>query len=137
MVSGRDRATFPKTENRIDQNPDNCGLSKNDGNINAHMRETKIDEISNKCNQCDFTSAYASNLKMHLKIHSRERTNKCNKCDVASIQAGNLRIHLELHCMEKLNKCNQCDRAFSRTHTMEKSQTNAINVTLPPIQRAV
>ena len=38
-------------------------------------------ENSNKCNQCDFASALAFNLKTHLKTHSGEKSNKCSQCN--------------------------------------------------------
>ena len=60
-------------------------------------------EKSNKCNQCDFASSYASALRAHLKTHSGEKPNKCNQCDFASSQAGNLRVHLKTHSREKPN----------------------------------
>ena len=43
-------------------------------------------EKSNKCNQCDFASSYASALRAHLKTHSGEKSIKCNQCDYASMQ---------------------------------------------------
>ena len=36
---------------------------------------------SNKCDQCDYASSYASVLKTHLKMHSGEKPNKWNQCD--------------------------------------------------------
>ena len=54
-------------------------------------------EKSSKCNQCDFASSQASNLRTHLKTHSGEKSNKCNLCDFASVRAGNLRTHLKVH----------------------------------------
>ena len=43
--------------------------------------------------------------------HSGEKSNKCNQCDYASSRAGDLRRHLKTHTGEKSNKCNQCDYA--------------------------
>ena len=54
-------------------------------------------EKSNKCNQCDFASSYASALRTHLKTHSGEKSNKCNQCDYAASLASNLRRHLKTH----------------------------------------
>ena len=33
--------------------------------------------------------------------HSEERLNKCNQCDYASSRAGNLKTHLKTHSGEK------------------------------------
>ena len=50
--------------------------------------------------------------EVHLKTHSGEKSNKCNECNYASSQAGDLRKHLEKHSGEKSNKCNECKLAL-------------------------
>ena len=40
--------------------------------VNVHR------EKSNKCNQCEYASSYASALKTHLKKHTGEKSNKCS-----------------------------------------------------------
>ena len=91
---------------------------------------------SNKCNQCDFASTDARNLKTHMKIHNGEKSNKCSQCDYASIHAGHLRKHLKIHTGEKSNNCNQCDFASHEAHlskfTLEKRLTNLSYVIMPP-----
>ena len=61
---------------------------------------------SNKCNQCDYASSQAGNLRQHLKTHSGEKSNKCNQCDYASSEAGHLKRHLKTHSGGS-KKCNQ------------------------------
>ena len=39
------------------------------------------DRTAHKCDQADYTSYQASNLRRHLKTHSGEKSNKCNQCD--------------------------------------------------------
>ena len=68
-------------------------------------------EKSNKCNQCDFVSSYASALRVHLKTHRGEKSNKCNQCDFASAEARDLIRHFIRHSGEKPNKCDQCNFA--------------------------
>ena len=69
---------------------------------------------SNKCNQWDFPSSLAGNLRRHLKMHSGEKAIQCNQCGFASSHASALKMHLKTHSGEKLNKCNQCNYASSR-----------------------
>ena len=52
-------------------------------------------EKLNKCNQCDYATLHAYNLREHLKTHSGEKPNQCNVCDYASSRASNLRRHLK------------------------------------------
>ena len=63
---------------------------------------TMTNEVkSNECNQCDFASIEAGNLKKHLETHSGEKPNKCNQCGFASIKASNLKTRLKTHSGEK------------------------------------
>ena len=57
------------------------------------MRKTNNRDKSMKCNQCDYASSQAGNLRRHLKTHSGEKTKKCNQCDYASSNASHLRTH--------------------------------------------
>ena len=60
---------------------------------------------SNKCNQCDFASIQAGDLRRHLIIHSGEKSHNCNQCDFACSDPSTLREHLKIHS----KKCIQCD----------------------------
>ena len=72
-----------------------------EGNVKIPKKTTDNFIKSNKCNQCNFASSRAGNLRQHLKTHSGEKSNKCNQCDFASFQAGNLRQHLKTHSGER------------------------------------
>ena len=52
-------------------------------NVDVPLRNTNNErEKSNKCNQCDYASSQAGDLKRHLKMHSGEKTNKCNQLSI-------------------------------------------------------
>ena len=52
---------------------------------------------SNKCNQCEYKSSQADNLRRHLKKHSGEKPNKCNQCDFACSDPSSLWRHMKRH----------------------------------------
>ena len=70
----------------MDQSTKGDDFSGSVVNINIPMRKTNnaAGEISNKCNQCDFTSSEAGGLKRHVFTHGGEKVNKCSQCDYAS-----------------------------------------------------
>ena len=98
---------------------DSLMVSEIDKNVNleAHIKakheKKHSGEKPNKCNQCNYESSQARNLRSHLKIHSGEKTNKCNQCNYASSRTDHLRTHLKIHSGEKSNKCSLCDFACS------------------------
>ena len=104
--------------------------SKNDDIIKAPMKETVNHMRPNKCNQCNFASAQANNLRRHLKMHSGEKSHQCKQCNFASAEKANLRRHLKMHSGDKSHQCKQCNfasaekanlRRHLKMHTGEKS----------------
>ena len=86
-----------------------------DANVKKLKKRTDNVTKSNKCNQCDYASSRAGNLRQHLTTHSGEKSNKCTQCDYASSRTAHLRRHLKT----------------------EKSQTDATNATLPLLGQAI
>ena len=76
-----------------------------DANVKIPKKTTDTVIKQNKCNQCDYASSHAGDLRTHLKIHSGEKSYKCNQCDFASTWAVSLRKHIKIHSGEKSNKC--------------------------------
>ena len=87
----------------MEPNVENCDLGKSDVGMitSTRMAQTCYGQKSNKCNQCEYASSNASNIKRHLKTHSGEKTNKCNQCDFAFSRVDVLRRHLKTHSEEK------------------------------------
>ena len=63
----------------MDQNHLMDDFSENSVNVDIPLRNPNDEgEKSNKCNQCDYASSQAGNLRAHLKTHNWEKSNKCN-----------------------------------------------------------
>ena len=75
------------------------------------FEEKNSGEKSNRCNQCDYASSQADNLRSHLKTCIEEKSNKCNKCEFGCSDPSSLRSHM-------------------------KSQINATSVTLSLLRQA-
>ena len=89
----------------MDQDLKDEDFSESGFNVDIPLRNTNIEgENSNKCNQCNYASFWAGDLRKHLKTHSGEKSNKCNQCNYASSQAGTLKKQLKTQKEEKSNK---------------------------------
>ena len=124
---------------------DNYYFGLKDANVKNLKKLNDNVPKSIKCNQCDFVSSQAGNLRTHWKTHIGEKQYKCNQCDYTSSYTSTLRRHLKMHNGEKSNKCTQCDFVSSyssalmihlKTHSGE-SQINATNVTLHLLRQAI
>ena len=51
---------------------------------------------SKKSIKCD-SAIFVGNFGRHLRIHSGEKSHKCEQCDFASAHAGNLKRHIKIH----------------------------------------
>ena len=105
----------------MDQNLIDDHFSKGEVNGDAPLRKSyNEEENSNKCNQCNYVSSCAGDLRGHLKTHSGEKSHKCNQCNFASSRADTLMTHLKTHSGKKSNKCNQCDFASSEASNLRR-----------------
>ena len=70
---------------------------------NVRIPKKTTDNVikSNKCNQCDYASSRAGNLRTHLIKHTGEKSDKCNQCDYATSDRRNFFKHLKTHNGEK------------------------------------
>ena len=57
------------------QKLENHDFSLRDGNAGIMKNSTDNVNKSNQCNQCDYASSHASDLRRHLKTHIAEKRN--------------------------------------------------------------
>ena len=108
--------------------------------LNSNEANKKI-TTTMKCNQCDYSTTGASNLRANLKSHLGEKSHKCNLCDYSSVHASHVRAHLKIHSGEKSQKCSQCDYSSARASNLRvhlkihtgKKHINATSVILLPL----
>ena len=58
--------------------------------------------------KCTAMSERKTGNNKDLKSPKGEKSHKCNNCNFATSLAGNLRTHMRRHNSEKLFKCDQC-----------------------------
>ena len=56
----------------------------------------------------NYSCIQADTLKMHMVMHSGEKSFKCKQCNNSCTNAGGLKRHILVHTGEKPFSCNQC-----------------------------
>ena len=103
------------------------GTSSLDTNRNHNKVELLMNKKRFKCNQCEYASAYNSNLFTHVKgVHGTKKF-KCQSCDFSASLKYTLKIHMKgIHLKDKSFKCNQCEFATAHGSTL-KNHINSIH----------
>ena len=98
-----------------------CILCENNSRCNSCKEKTNK-QISNISKYHFGAPISEVTLAIPTASHSGEKSNKCNQCDYVSFEASNLRRHLEMHCGEKFNNeiihhlCSMFDETFQNMH---------------------
>ena len=68
-----------------------------------------------KCDVCDKTFSFSSDIVRNKITHTGEKPFKCDICDKGFTQSNDVVRHKRTHTGEKPFKCDVCDKGFTDT----------------------
>jgi len=104
-------------------------------NISSEQLNTSISYIPKlpynnskefQCEECKFSSAFKSSLKMHVKrIHDNVRDVNCTSCNYAATRKAEIDLHVKaVHTMIRDHRCYECSYTSSTKSNLVKHQSS-------------
>ncbi|XP_013136355.1 PREDICTED: zinc finger protein 568-like [Papilio polytes] len=96
--------------------------AKLDMHQNTHKTKSLDPQNEKKfvCTICGAGSSSATNLKTHLRRHSKNYTVHCEQCGRGFYRKTDLTTHYRLHTGEKPYPCEHCNRTFARRDVLNR-----------------
>jgi len=92
----------------------------------ASTKQKQNTEKSFQCQICHKECNLASNLNVHMRIHSGEKPYHCSHCEKSFRNPSTLKVHeCRIHTESKSYKCQSCDKVFKTNADLLRHVTEA------------
>lgn len=88
--------------------------------LHQHIVSVHIRARPYACSVCEYTTAVASSLRMHMRQHTGEKPFKCTECDYSSADHNSLRKHKMRHTGQKSYACPLCSYSSIQASSFKK-----------------
>ncbi|KAH9387804.1 hypothetical protein TYRP_009001 [Tyrophagus putrescentiae] len=92
--------------------------SSSEQQLSRRQREIK----NHRCQQCNKSFDFPSNLKIHQRVHTSDRPYKCTVCSKSFTQTSDLKRHQLLHTGDRPYKCTVCSKSFALIGNLKQHQ---------------
>jgi uncharacterized Zn-finger protein len=122
-VSNKNEISIER-EYRINETSETNHFHPQSKSINYSCQNQSDQKLSlslkkHKCETCKQRFICLSQLKIHKRIHSKEKPFACDQCQMTFTQMANLKRHKNsIHTGEKLFSCEFCQKKFSQSHNL-------------------
>uniref|UniRef100_H2L4E6 C2H2-type domain-containing protein n=1 Tax=Oryzias latipes TaxID=8090 RepID=H2L4E6_ORYLA len=82
--------------------------------IPTYEEKENSERIPRDCKECGKSFGYFSQLKFHMRFHTKGKPFACMKCTQSFSKLTNLKSHMRTHTGEKPFSCKECGRSNSR-----------------------
>jgi len=74
------------------------------------------------CDVCTKTFKSPGDLNVHMRVHSEVKPFQCEVCTNRYKSRGELKVHVRSHTGEKPYSCNQCGKTFSQSTNLRRHE---------------
>lgn len=88
--------------------------------LHQHITSIHIRARPYACQECNYTTAVASSLRLHLRLHTGEKPFKCEECGYSTADHNTLRKHKMRHTGQKNYTCTLCQYSCIQASSFKK-----------------
>ena len=98
------------------------------GHMKTYHRKNKSDRSTHNCEKCGELFKKKDDLDKHIKrLHNENSPKKCNVCDKSFLYKSDLTRHQNTHSALKLFSCDLCGKSFGRKYNLTRHRANVHN----------